>query len=97
MATSLAFWIERVTLRANVVQGIKAPRLVRSVSIGNGTAGDVKVYSHNGGLDDSIHYLVIAAGYEREITAPAPVFGSDASLDFWLESDAGGLVVIAWL
>lgn len=94
-AISNAFGIDRVMLQAGIVTPIVAPRVFKSVVIANGTAGDVNVYSQNGGTDDSSHYLAIATGYERLFTLDLHAYALGQPT-IWLESDAGGLVILIW-
>lgn len=96
MGISQACWIERVTLDPGVRTPVLPPRVSTGVSIGNGSSGDVKVYSHLDSLDDTLHYLVVPMGYERPITVPRNAFHKE-QIAFWMESAGGGLVVLIWL
>lgn len=96
MATSQAFWIDRITLAAGVKTPVYAPRISQACNVGNATADDVKVYSHHGETDDSSHYLVIATTFERQLSAGKNVYRRDEPA-FWLESTPGGLVILIWL
>jgi hypothetical protein len=96
MSVSQALWIDRVTLAAGVKTPVYVPRLSQAAAIGNGTGDDLKVYSHDGEVDDASHYVVIAAGFERPIQTLKSAF-QERQIAFWLQSAPGGLVVILWL
>ena len=92
MASALA--IRRLTLVAGVLTPCVAPVTVRGLTVGNGSAGDVLIYTTNDVTTD--HYLIVQAGYERplELTHDAMWRAGDTAC--WLYSASGGLVILFW-
>lgn len=86
------FRITRLTLVAGVKTPVSPPIVAQNVTIGNGTAGDLQVHTTN---DSDLEYLVITSQYERTIQLNRSRFSFEA-VAFWLNSVAGGTVVIQW-
>lgn len=91
-----AFAIQRKVLTAGVSTPITAPFPCSGVVVGNATPGDVQVLSQT---TDATQYLIITAGYEHMFQSPGGhLFRFDfAEIAFYLNSVAGGAVVLTWL
>lgn len=92
-----AFVIQRRTLTAGAETEVKPPRACQTVTIGNASADDVKVYTAAG--DDANNYAIVGAGYEKQYP---PLPGAGCQFDpyqvaFYLKSAVGGSVVLTWL
>jgi hypothetical protein len=85
--------IRRVTLVADVTTPIYPPREAQDVTIGNATPGDVVLYSTP---DEPSAFLVIAAGFERQLTVRHIHFRS-GQVAFWLTANNDGEVVLIWV
>jgi hypothetical protein len=86
------FRITRLLLVAGVKTPVTPPIVAQNVTIGNGTAGDLEVHTTDA---SNLEYLVIASQYERTIQLNRPRFSFE-SVALWLNSVAGGTVVIQW-
>lgn len=94
MSAARGLRIVRQTLVAGVLTAIRPPVAFTQVVVGNGTTGDVLVYT-NDDLTQS-EYRAIAAGYERPVRAyRVNGFRSDETA-FWLLSNGGGTVILEW-
>lgn len=93
MADAAAFSARRVTLGAGVTTLVRPPREATACTILNGTAGDLTVYSTP---DDAAAFVIIAAGYERQIATGGTRF-QQRDIAFWLNSVGGGLVILLWV
>ena len=93
MAVSQHVRAQRLTLAPGVTTTVTPPVVAQSVSIGNGTANDLYVYTN----DDLLEYVVIPTGYERLIALTDAVTRFTPTLTaFWLSSAPGGTVVLLW-
>ena len=95
MATeSIPFLIQRVPLLALTQTEILAPMTCQSVTIANGTAGDLRVISQL----DGTQYLVVASNFERVIWLPQPTSGQfrRGMIGFWLYADQAGTAILMW-
>jgi hypothetical protein len=91
MSNALAFRISRLALGAAALTAIAPPVACTSVSIANGTVGDLQLHTN----DNSLEYQVIAPGYERTVTLERGLF-MPGTTAFWLNALSGGLVVVQW-
>jgi hypothetical protein len=94
MAVAQTFRVSRVSVSAGVKTAIAPPVSACQASIGNATSGDVEVHTTD---DNDAEYLVIAAGYERNVPATLGVTLRAQETAFWLKPAASGTVVILWL
>ncbi len=93
MAVSAAFYINRITLVAGELTPILPQIAVaKDVVIQNATGTDLQVHSSDLGTN----YIIIAAGYEREIAGNWQLY-KRGSTGFWLYSAGGGTVVVMWI
>ena len=93
MADSPALAVRRVTLLAGVTTPVYPPRECHDVTVGNATVGDLTIYSTP---DDASRGLIVAAGYERNLTVRAHYFRS-TEIAFWLNAVSAGDVVLTWI
>lgn len=93
MAQSEGLRIQRLTLDAGERKAIRPPFQARAVFVGNATSADLKVLHSD---EDDTQYLVITAGYEREIEMRTQRFSCDGDPAFWLKSTPGGTVILLW-
>lgn len=91
MATSSAVREMRVALSAGVVTPVKPPGWFSRVLVGNGTSGDVTLFTN----DDQSEFRVITAGFEREISLPTQRFHPE-EIAFWLKAASSGTVICEW-
>lgn len=106
MSVARRFRVRRVTVEAGVTLAVKLPPGGGwdHVSIGNAGASDLKVFSEDPAVYlANDNYLVVAAGYERMIAAPAGKTAMfrfrEEETAFWLAfSDPAvtGTVVLIW-
>lgn len=82
----------RVTLAAGVVTPISPPASFTRVMLGNGSGGDVLLYTN----DDLSEYRTLTTGFERELRAVQTHGFRSGEPAFWLYSVAGGLVICEW-
>lgn len=85
-----------MVLVAGVKTSVLPPVTIgRQVSVGNATTANLEVHSTD---DDNLHYLNIAAGFDRSIPTSGRFFNmlADRGPVFWLKSAPGGTVVLLW-
>jgi hypothetical protein len=90
---SPAIAVRRVALVAGVTTVVYPPRECNDVTIGNATGNDITIYSTP---DDATRGLIVADGFERQITVRGHHFRSTQPA-FWLKAVASGDVVLTWV
>ena len=91
---AIPFQIKRIALLAGVQTEVYPPMTCQSVTIANGTAGDLRVISQL----DGTQYLVVASNFERVIWLPQPTSGQfrRGMIGFWLYADQAGTAILMW-
>lgn len=93
----MALWTfqpDRRTLLAATATSIQPPVLTQTVLVGNGTPGDLRVYSDP---NDEAKYFIVAAGYEKLLELRGANYFRPDQVAFYLKADQAGTAVLIWL
>jgi len=93
---AVPFQIERIALAGGVQTEIICPYTCQSLTVSNGTTGDLRLIS----VEDGSQYHIIASGFERIIWLPqtqgaSPLFHKNDVVG-WLRADDAGIVILQW-
>ena len=95
-AVACPFVLDRIDLTADVITPIVAPRTLSSVTVGNPTAGDLKVGTDVG----MVGYTTIPAGFERQFncsqSGSAAALFQKGTIAFWVSCTVSDTIVVQW-